>query len=256
MASLITVSSIAIEDFVFPPSVRPPATEKSFFLGGAGVRGLTIQGTFISFTAIGIYFEETAVASLADKWKGKSATELAESVEFFRDVVTGQFEKFIQISMLKPLTGAQYSEKVSENCVAIWKAIGIYSEADEKAIEKFTEIFKEQNFPPGTSILFKQCAPKSLRIAFGKHDAIPEADVAVIENGPLSQSVLESIIGKNGVSPAARESLAVRLHELLNPTKVANGEAEIKVANGEAKAETKVANGKAETKENGVEIKE
>nr|AHH84790.1 chalcone isomerase [Fagopyrum dibotrys] len=249
MASSITVSSIAIEDFVFPPSVRPPATDKSFFLGGAGVRGLTINGTFISFTAIGIYFEETAVASLADKWKGKSATELTESVEFFRDVVTGQFEKFIQITMLKPLTGAQYSEKVSENCVAIWKAIGIYSEAEEKAIEKFTEIFKEQNFPPGTSILFKQCAPKSLRIAFGKHDAIPEADVAVIENGPLSQSVLESIIGKNGVSPAAKESLAVRLHELLNPAKVANGEAE---------AETKVANGEAEavTKENGVEIKE
>ncbi|KAL8171183.1 hypothetical protein V2J09_022987 [Rumex salicifolius] len=219
MASSLTVSSVTVEDFVFPPSVRPPATENSFFLGGAGVRGLMIEGKFISFTAIGVYLEEGAVASLSDKWKGKSATELAESVEFFRDVVTGPFEKFIQITMLKPLTGAQYAEKVAENCVAIWKVLGIYTEAEEKAIEEFTEVFKDQAFPPGGSIMFKQCPPKSLKIAFGKHDAIPEANVAVIENGPLSQSVLESIIGKNGVSPAAKESLGARLHELLNACK-------------------------------------
>nr|QIE05382.1 chalcone isomerase [Persicaria minor] len=236
MASPHAVSPIPIEDFVFPPSVRPPATDKPFFLGGAGIRGLVIEGKFISFTAIGIYFDEGAVASLSGKWKGKSATELAESVEFFREIVTGPFEKFIQITMLKPLTGPMYSEKVAENCTAIWKALGIYTEAEEKAIEKFMEIFKDQNFPPGSSIMFKQCPPRSLRIAFGKHDAVPEADVAVIENGPLSQSVLESIIGKNGVSPAARESVAARLHELLNTSKASNGEAETKANGVEIKA--------------------
>lgn len=55
----------------------------------AGVRGLEIQGKFVKFTAIGVYLEDNAVPSLAIKWRGKSAEELTESVEFFRDIVTG-----------------------------------------------------------------------------------------------------------------------------------------------------------------------
>ncbi len=50
---------------------------------------MEIQGKFVKFTAIGVYLEDTAVPSLAVKWKGKSAEELTESVEFFRDIVTG-----------------------------------------------------------------------------------------------------------------------------------------------------------------------
>lgn len=55
----------------------------------AGVRGLEIQGKVIKFTAIGVYLEDKAVPLLAVKWKGKSAQELTESVEFFREIVTG-----------------------------------------------------------------------------------------------------------------------------------------------------------------------
>lgn len=55
----------------------------------AGVRGLEIEGKFVKFTAIGVYLEDDAVPLLAGKWKGKTAEELTESVEFFRDVVTG-----------------------------------------------------------------------------------------------------------------------------------------------------------------------
>lgn len=57
----------------------------------AGDRGLEIQGKFVKFTAIGVYLEASAVASLAVKWKGKSAEELTESVEFFKDIVSGMF---------------------------------------------------------------------------------------------------------------------------------------------------------------------
>jgi chalcone isomerase len=56
---------------------------------GAGARGLEIQGKLVKFTAIGVYLEDTAVPSLSVKWKGKSREELTESVEFFRDIVTG-----------------------------------------------------------------------------------------------------------------------------------------------------------------------
>lgn len=44
----------------------------------------------MKFTAIGVYLEDEAVPLLAVKWKGKSALELTDSVEFFRDIVTGK----------------------------------------------------------------------------------------------------------------------------------------------------------------------
>ncbi|GFY84617.1 chalcone-flavanone isomerase family protein [Actinidia rufa] len=341
------VTGVQIETVVFPPTAKPTGTDKPFFLGGAGERGLEIEGRFIKFTAIGVYLEESAVPSLAVKWKGKSAEELTESVEFFRDIVSGRkpnihtsghagnchhqlgstttrpsptvakpsspyklllgldeggevrvgshkihggcirdlvvtmrscsggilggnglwqlegeevgrkswyvvvggascllavtckgggrsalavgspglqvsrntkngpFEKFTQVTMILPLTGKQYSEKVTENCVAYWKAVGIYTDAEAKAVEKFIEAFKEETFPPGASIMFTQSPHGSLTISFSKDCSVPETGSAVIENKHLSEAVLESIIGKHGVSPAAKQSLAARMSELL-----------------------------------------
>nr|DAD27796.1 TPA_asm: hypothetical protein HUJ06_029264 [Nelumbo nucifera] len=209
------VSGLQVESFSFPPTVKPPGSTKTLFLGGAGARGLEIQGQFIKFTAIGIYLEDIAIPSLAVKWKGKTASELTDSIDFFRDVVSGPFDKFIRVTMIKPLTGHQYSEKVTENCVAYWKSVGMYTDAESNAVEKFIEVFKDETFPPGASILFTQSPFGSLTIGFSKDESIPEEGNAVIENKPLSEAVLESIIGKHGVSPEAKQSLAERVSDLL-----------------------------------------
>lgn len=54
------------------------------------------------------------------------------------------------------------------------------------------------------------------QITFSKDGSVPEAGNVVIENRLLSEAVLESIIGKNGVSPAARKNVAARLYDLFN----------------------------------------
>lgn len=56
--------------------------------------------------------------------------------------------------MILPLTGEQYAEKVTENCVAFWKAAGLYTDAEGVAVEKFKQVFKPHTFPPGASIHF------------------------------------------------------------------------------------------------------
>lgn len=217
MSASISVSQVQVETYAFPPTVKaPPGSTNAFFLGGGGVRELEVGGgKILKFTAIAVYLEENAVPSLAVRWKGKNAEELTDSVEFFRDIVTGPFEKFIQVKMILPLTGKQYSEKVVENCAAYWKAIGAYSDAEAKALDKFLEVFQTESFPPGASILFTQAPLGSLTISFTKDVSIPEVGSAVIEHKPLSEAVLESIIGKQGVSPAAKKSLALRLSDLL-----------------------------------------
>ncbi|KAF9594879.1 hypothetical protein IFM89_035040 [Coptis chinensis] len=216
MAQLQKISEVKVGDYTFSPKLTNAlGSTNTFFLGGAGVRGLQIQDKFIKFTAIGIYLEEEkAVPLLASKWKGKTADKLTDSVEFFRDVVTGPFEKFIIITMILPLTGQQYSEKVKERCLAVWKALGIYTEAEGKAMEEFIQVFKDENFPPGSSILFTQSSP-TLTIAFSKDGSMPVEAKAKIVNKPLSEAFLESVIGKHGVSPEAKRSLAVRISELL-----------------------------------------
>ncbi|THU72988.1 hypothetical protein C4D60_Mb04t18040 [Musa balbisiana] len=174
---------LEVEGVVFPPMVTPPGSTKAHFLGGAGVRGLEIEGRILAF--------------------------------FLKSMEAGPFEKFTRVTLLKPLTGQQYAEKVSENCAAQWKAAGVYTEADGAALEQFKEAFRAETFPPGSSILFTHAPSDSLLIAFSKDGSMPEAGSAMIQNQPLSQAILESIIGEHGVSPGAKRSLALRFSELL-----------------------------------------
>nr|ADQ13184.1 chalcone isomerase [Scutellaria baicalensis] len=214
MSASPSVTKVLVESIEFSPAAKPPGSSNTLFLGGAGVRGMEIQGNFVKFTAIGVYLEDSAVPSLAVNWKGKTAEELTESDDFFREIVSGPFEKFTKVTMILPLTGKQYSEKVAENCVAYWKAVGKYTDAESEAIDKFLQVFKDETFAPGASILFTQSPACSLTISFSKDGSIPEQGKAVIENKQLSEAVLESIIGKHGVSPSAKQSLAARLSEL------------------------------------------
>ncbi|WMV28091.1 hypothetical protein MTR67_021476 [Solanum verrucosum] len=210
------VTKLQVENNVFPSTVvKPPNSNNTFFLGGAGHRGLEVEGKFVKFSVIGVYLEENFIPFLAAKWKGKSSEELTYSLEFFRDIVTGPFEKFMRVTLLLPLTGKQFSEKVAGNCVAIMKSIGTYSDAERLAIVKFLNVFKSETFSPGASILFTQSLVGSLTISFSDDDSIPGWGNAVVENKPLSEAVLESMIGKNGVSPAAKRSLAKRVSEML-----------------------------------------
>ncbi|KAG6435163.1 hypothetical protein SASPL_100032 [Salvia splendens] len=213
-----TVSKLQVESVVFPPTVNPPCSNKTLFLAGAGVRGIEIQGNFVKFTAIAVYVDPTAIPALAANWTAKTPAELTESDDFIREIVAGPFEKMTQVTMILPLTGQQYSEKVAENCSAYWKAAGKYTDAEREAIQKFLLVFIDETFSPGASILFTHSPAGSLTIAFSKDGSIPEQGKAVIENKLLAEAILESIIGKNGVSPTARQSLAARVWELLNQT--------------------------------------
>ncbi|XP_023754542.1 chalcone--flavanone isomerase [Lactuca sativa] len=89
MAPPPSPTSLQIEYVVFPPSVKPPGATTTLFLVGASVRGMEIEGNFVKFMGIGVYLEDKAISSLAVKWNGKTAAELTDYVEFFRNIITG-----------------------------------------------------------------------------------------------------------------------------------------------------------------------
>ncbi|XP_074286719.1 chalcone--flavanone isomerase-like isoform X2 [Silene latifolia] len=182
-----------------------------------GERGRSdIEGRYVKYTAIGIYLEEdAAIQALTPKWKGKSATELANSVEFFRDLITGPFEKFTQVTMIQPLTGEQYSVNMAKIFVQRWESLGIYTDQESKAIQIYLQAFADKKFSPAQSILFTQSPTGKFTIAFSEHSSIPKDGNVVIQNKTFPEEILNSIIGENGVCPGARQTLAARLSELL-----------------------------------------
>ncbi|KAL1217057.1 Chalcone--flavanone isomerase 2 [Cardamine amara subsp. amara] len=210
------VTPLHVDAFTFPRAIESPASHKKLFLGGAGIRWFDIEGKFVIVTVIGVYLEAMAVPSLSVKWKGKNANELTESIPFFRQLVTGSFEKFVRVTMKVKLTGTQYAEKVVEYCEEILKSSGKYTRSEAKAIDQFLLVFKGQYFRPGSSSLFALCPKGSLTIAFSKDESVPKTGKAVIKNKLLGEAILESMNGKNGVSPTTRKSLAARLSMLMN----------------------------------------
>ncbi|KAH7537318.1 hypothetical protein FEM48_Zijuj03G0079900 [Ziziphus jujuba var. spinosa] len=240
MAPTLSVTGINVDNVEFPPSAKPPGSKNTLFLGGAGVRGLNIEGKFVKFTAIGVYLEDNAIPWLTAKWKGKNSEELTESDHFFRDIVTGPFEKLTRVAFISTLTGQQYSEKVVENSTAILKSWGVYNDSEAKAIQKFLDIFEPQTFNPGSSIFFSHSPQGSFKISFSKDDSIPEVWDAAIESRLLFEAVLESIIGKSGVSPATRKSLAARLPLLLKEISDDDRDLDRNVINGKVDLNQKV----------------
>ncbi|XP_020235325.1 chalcone--flavonone isomerase 1A [Cajanus cajan] len=212
----ITPDPVQVEFLQFPALVTSPASAKTYFLGGAGERGLMIEGKFIKFTAIGVYLEDQAIQSLAPKWKGNPSQQLLDNLHFFRDIISGPFEKLIRGSKILPLSGREYSRKVMENCVAHMKSVGTYGEAEAAAIEKFAQAFQNVNFAAGASVFYRQSPHGILGLSFSEDGTLPGKEGAVIENKALSEAVLETMIGEHAVSPDLKRSLASRLPALLD----------------------------------------
>ncbi|TKY50623.1 Chalcone--flavonone isomerase [Spatholobus suberectus] len=180
-----------------------------------------VEGNFIKFTDLGVYLEDKAVALLATKWKGKASEELPETLDFFKDIISGPFKKLIRCSKIRTLSDPEYPRKVMENCVAPMKSVGTYGDAEAAAIEKFTQAFKNMNFPPGASVFFRQSPDGILGVSVSNYvsyfnGTIPGNECAVIENKVVSEPVLETMIGEPAVSPALKRNLASRLPALLN----------------------------------------
>nr|QDF63023.1 chalcone isomerase [Goniophlebium niponicum] len=199
-----------IEGISFESSAVSLGSSKKLVLGGAGNRGLEINGKFVKFTAIGIYVEDAIVHYLSPKLGGKSVEELCDKELLFEEVLTAPVEKLVRVVFLLPLTGPQYSEKVIERI----GVQGMYPNLKDEYKKQFLEIFKAENFPPQSS-LFLSFTKKGLKVAFSKGDGFPEQPVAAIEDKSFADAVLATIIWKDGVSPAAKVSLAERLSEYM-----------------------------------------
>jgi chalcone isomerase len=212
----IHVSGVEVESASFPPSVKPPGTTKTLFLAGAGVRDGYREGKYMKFSAVSLYLEDDAVPWLAAKWKGKNAEELEKSDEFVNDLITGPFEKLVYVKALETIFGERWSRLQSEICRELWKSLGVYTEAENEALNKFYGAMKVETFVSGYSIFQTLSTNGTLTLSFSKDGSVPESWNTVIENKLLTENIVDVNIGKNGVTPATRKNIVARLAELIN----------------------------------------
>ncbi|KAJ3685662.1 hypothetical protein LUZ61_014826 [Rhynchospora tenuis] len=215
-ACSMTVAEIELEGILFPSTRTLPRSGKTLFLGGAGVRGLDINGKFKVFTVTGVYLGSEAVNFLTKQWQGKSVEQLSSSNQFYRDIITGPFDKLSQVTLVAHLSGSQFVQKVAENCRTFLKKKNLYSQKEETAVVEFEKLFEPIDLPPGSTIFFAHCASGQLMVTISKDTSVPEVENGVIDCPNLKEAVLESIVGENGVSPAAKLSLALRMHDVIN----------------------------------------
>lgn len=205
------MGSLEIEGIAFPAALTPLASSKPLILGGAGSRGLEINGQFIKFTSIGIHMEEEVIKHLAPKYKGRTGHDLNEEEAFFEDLLKSPHEKYVRVFFLLPLTGPQYSEKVVEQ-VHNQK---LYSNLQDGLIEQFIEVFKDKSFSPGSAVSF-HVSMAGLKIGISKDSSTPESIAAIIPDRSFAEAVVATIICKGGVSPATKLSLAQRVSKWLH----------------------------------------
>nr|QDC27809.1 chalcone isomerase [Chrysanthemum x morifolium] len=218
MAKLHSFTSIELESFVFPSSIKPPSATKTLVLAGAGVRRLEIQGNIMKAAVAALYLEEKAIESLIVNWNGKTDVELLDSHEFFNEIYNGPFEKLIHVSLLVPSTGKFFSEAAAEKIVKAWKDNGTYNDEDAAAtIEKYLNIFKDENLVPGNSVLYTILSDGSVTVNIAKDGIIPAAPIAVLENKKIGYMFMKAMFRKDdGTVPEARQSVASRISGFFN----------------------------------------
>ncbi|PWA49429.1 Chalcone--flavonone isomerase [Artemisia annua] len=211
------LTGIQLESVFIPPTIKPPSATKTLFLIGAGLRQLEKDGNMITVTVTGIYLEEKAIESLSIKWKGKTNVELMDSDEFYNDIYNGPFERLIYVNALVPLTGKYFCENTSGRMVQTWKDVGTYTDLDAKAVDKYNEVFKDEMFMPGSSsVLLTFLSDGSVALSIAKDGIIPEAAIAVLDHKKWAPTMLEGALGRDGVYPGARQTIASRLSDLFN----------------------------------------
>jgi chalcone isomerase len=210
------VAGMELEGTVFPSTLNPPRSRKPLFLGGAGIRGYDVNGKFKIFTVSGVYLESEAVNFLAKRWRGKSVEELSSSNQFFDDIITGPFDRASQITLVAPLDGKEFARLVVKSCTEILKKNGLYSQKEEKECEELKKFFEPINLPPGSTVFFTYCTSGHLMVTVSDDTSVPEVENLAIDCRNLMEALLASIIGENGVSPAAKLSLASRMHDIMN----------------------------------------
>ncbi|KAK4403457.1 putative chalcone--flavonone isomerase 3 [Sesamum angolense] len=180
------VEVVMVDEVPFPPLVN---ITKPLSLLGHGITDIEIHFLQIKFTAIGVYLDPQIVSHL-QKWKGKSAAELAQDDHFFQAIISAPVDKLVRVVVIKEIKGSQFGVQIESAVRDRLAEVDLYEEEEEEAVEQ----------------LWSFSSPSE-----GKEEAKME-----VKNGNVVEMIQKWYLGgTTALSPTTVSSLATSLSPLL-----------------------------------------
>ncbi|KAL0382215.1 UNVERIFIED_CONTAM: putative chalcone--flavonone isomerase 3 [Sesamum calycinum] len=205
------VEVVMVDEVPFPPLVN---ITKPLSLLGHGITDIEIHFLQIKFTAIGVYLDPQIVSHL-QKWKGKSAAELAEDDHFFQAIISAPVDKLVRVVVIKEIKGSQFGVQIESAVRDRLAEVDLYEEEEEEAVEQLVEFFQSKYFHKDSVLTFYfPAASPTAQIGFageGKEEAKME-----VKNGNVVEMIQKWYLGgTTALSPTTISSLATSLSPLL-----------------------------------------
>ncbi|KAL9662527.1 hypothetical protein QQ045_027360 [Rhodiola kirilowii] len=195
---------VMVDDIPFPPQLT---LSKPLALLGHGITDIEIHFLQIKFTAIGVYLDPAVVTHL-DKFKGKSASDLAEDDDFFDALISAPVDKVLRVVVIKEIKGSQYGVQLESTVRDRLAYDDKYEDEEEAALEKVVEFFQANYFKKGSVITYTFPASSPSAEVVLTVEGKDESKFTV-ENANVAAEIKKWYLGgSRGVSPTTISSLA------------------------------------------------
>ncbi|KAL6531154.1 Chalcone isomerase-like protein 2 [Orobanche hederae] len=206
MSSETEALAVMVDEMIpFPPHVN------KLSLLGHGITDIEIHFLQIKFTAIGVYMDQQIVSHL-NKWKGKSAADLAQDNDFFEAIISAPVDKLVRVVVIKEIKGSQFGVQIESAVRDRLAEVDKYEEDEEEALEQVVTFFQSKYLKTNSvlTFYFPAAASPTAEIAFasgGKEDSKIE-----VKNANVVEMIEKWYLGGSaGVSPTMISSLAAGL---------------------------------------------
>ncbi|KAL6526887.1 Chalcone isomerase-like protein 2 [Orobanche gracilis] len=191
----------------FPPHVNTP---NKLSLLGHGITDIEIHFLQIKFTAIGVYMDQKIVSHL-NKWKGRSADDLAQDNDFFEAIISAQVDKLVRVVVIKEIKGSQFGVQIESVVRDRLAEVDKYEEDEEEALEQVVNFFQSKYLKTNSVLTFYfPAVSPTAEIVFangGKEESRIE-----VKNANVVKMIEKWYLGgSGGVSPTTISSLAAGL---------------------------------------------
>ncbi|KAL3652297.1 Chalcone isomerase-like protein 2 [Castilleja foliolosa] len=193
-----------VYDIPFPSHVN---TTNKLSLLAHGITDIEIHFLQIKFTAIGVYLDPQIVTHL-NKWKGKSAADLAQDDDFFEAIISAPVDKIVRVVVIKEIKGSQFGVQIESAVRDRLAEVDKYEEEEEEALEQLLDFFQSKYLKTNSVLTFYfPAASSTAEIAFaseGKEESKTE-----VKNENVVEMIKKWYLGgTHGVSPTTISSLA------------------------------------------------
>jgi len=198
LTTILIISSLA--------DVIEPATGLSFKdslngqeLAGVGVREKKIGPVKVKVYGVGMYMDEKSALSDLAEFAGKAVSAVKSNQGFFSKIVSGGYGKTIELKMARTVGSETMAAALAEAVLPRMKG-------DAATVKTFEELLVSGLSGDGSAL-------KGTSLTFGANGSSLEVSinnkkVGDIASATLCNAFVDVYLGKDGVSPALKESIA------------------------------------------------